>query len=411
MVYEITRGWTPGKVTPIFTAIIFFLILAAGILPVSASDTAGALPTDVCTNTGPVCTDASAHVTSDSSGPLDGTLCIYYFYGNGCPHCARIKPFIEEMAAKYPRVQVKTFEIYFNSSNQEMYRDFLARYTVKTEGVPAVFIGPKAFIGEDTIRDNLEKEIVYANSHESICPATYSAREGPLQDISPGRNIDLTVPAVVAAALVDSINPCAFAVLIFLLTYLISLRDKRRVLLSGLVYISAVFIAYFVSGLGLFAVIQQTGIAGPVATVAAVIAVLAGIINIIDAVRDRAVPLLSIPSSQKDRIRGYVTRATLPAAFILGILVSIVELPCTGGVYLAILGLLSSTMTLSAGLPYLLLYNLIFVLPLIVILCIVYAGVSADTLENMQGRGRRWMRGAIGIFLVVLGALMLSGIL
>jgi len=73
--------------------------------------------------------------------------------------------------------------------------------------------------------------------------------------------------------------------------------------------------------------------------------------------------------------------------------------------------MLSSSMTLSAGLPYLLLYNAIFVLPLVVILLVVYAGVSADTLETMRLGGRRWMRGMIGVFLIVLGILMLSGIL
>jgi len=68
-------------------------------------------------------------------------------------------------------------------------------------------------------------------------------------------------------------------------------------------------------------------------------------------------------------------------------------------------------MTLTEGLPYLLLYNVIFVLPLLAILLVVYAGVSADTLETMRLGGRRWMRGIIGVFLIVLGLLMLSGIL
>jgi len=315
------------------------------------------------------------------------------------------------MSAKYSQIQVKSFEIYFNGSNQEMYRDFVARYEVKSDGIPAVFISEKALIGENIIRDNLEEEILYALSHESVCPETYSAREGTPHDISPGETIGLTIPAVIIAALVDSINPCAFAVLIFLLTYLVSLKERRRVLIAGLIYISAVFVVYFLSGLGLFVLVQQAGIAGIVAAVAAVIAIIAGIINVVDAVRDRSIPSLSIPSSQKDRIHAYVTQATLPAAFLLGALVSIVELPCTGGVYLAILGLLSSSMTLSAGLPYLLLYNAIFVAPLLVILLVVYAGVSADTLDTLRLGGRRWMRGMIGAFLIVLGILMLSGIL
>ncbi len=370
----------------------------------------GVAAVDVCDIQAP-CTETTSLISPSSSDGVTTSVCVYHFYGNGCPHCARIQPFIDEMSAKYPQIQVKSFEIYFNGSNQEMYRDFVARYEVKSDGIPAVFISDKALIGENIIRNNLEEEILYTLSHESVCPETYSAREGTPHDISPGEAIDLTIPAVITAALIDSINPCAFAVLIFLLTYLVSLKERRRVLIAGLIYISAVFVVYFLSGLGLFALVQQAGIAGLVATIAAIIAIIAGIINIADAVRDKVIPTLSIPASQKGRIQDYVTQATLPAAFLLGALVSIVELPCTGGVYLAILGMLSSSMTLVAGLPYLLLYNAIFVIPLIVILLVVYAGVSADTLETMRLGGRRWMRGMIGVFLIVLGILMLSGIL
>lgn len=370
----------------------------------------GAAATDICDIQVP-CTEMPVHPTPPSSTPVSGSLCIYHFYGDGCPHCARLRPFIDEMTAKYPQVQVKSYEIYFNGTHQAMYRDFVARYEVKSDGIPAVFIGGKALIGENIIRGHLENEIIFVTSHESTCPATYSARVGSPHDISPGESVYLTATAVVAAALVDSINPCAFAVLILLLTYLVSLRDRRRVLVAGIVYISAVFIVYFLSGLGLFILVQQAGIAGIVATIAAGIAIIAGIINLMDAVQDRAIPHLSIPVSQKERIHIYVTRATLPAAFILGALVSIAELPCTGGVYLAILGLLSSTMTFHAGLPYLLLYNAIFVAPLVLIMVSVYYGVSTDTLDTLQGRGKRWMRGIIGVFLIVLGILMLTGIL
>jgi len=413
MFYSMNAPENRRIVLPII-ALAALLLLAAAVPAVSAQSASGTVstaPADFCSLDVPVCSGDTAGTAPVSSLPANGTFCIYYFYGDGCPHCARIRPFIDGIAAKYPRAQLKSFEIYFNGTNQEMFRDFLSRYDVKTEGIPAVFISTKALVGEDIIRDNLGAAVHAAESGETVCPANYSVHAGIPQDISPVQKVDLTVPAVIAAALADSINPCAFAVLIFLLTYLVSLDDRRRVLLSGLVYISAVFLTYFASGLGLFAVIQQAGIAGIVATIAAVIAVIAGIINIADALRNRPVPLLSIPASRKDRIRAYVAEATLPAAFLLGILVSMVELPCTGGVYLAILGLLSTSMTPAAGLPYLVLYNLIFVAPLVLILVVVYAGVSADLLWHLQGSGRRWMRGAIGIFLVLLGVLMLTGIL
>ena len=102
-------------------------------------------------------------------------------------------------------------------------------------------------------------------------------------------------------------------------------------------------------------------------------------------------------------------KATVPSAIVLGVLVSLFELPCTGGVYLAILGLLSSKMTLMQGIPYLFLYNLIFVMPLIIILFMVYKGVSPEKVDKWRLEKRNWMKLAMGIVLIILGIIMLKG--
>jgi len=86
-----------------------------------------------------------------------------------------------------------------------------------------------------------------------------------------------------------------------------------------------------------------------------------------------------------------------------------VELPCTGGVYLAILGLIGDRMTLPEGIPYLLLYNLIFVIPLILILLVVYWGGTPERMEAYRAGSRRWVRLLIGVMMVALGAAMLLG--
>src|SRR5512135_1367354 len=75
-------------------------------------------------------------------------ICIYYFYGQGCPHCANIRPFINEMVAKYSRVRLYEYEIYFNSTNQALFQDFVSRYELTQAGVPALFIGDQALAGE-----------------------------------------------------------------------------------------------------------------------------------------------------------------------------------------------------------------------------------------------------------------------
>jgi Cytochrome c biogenesis protein len=235
--------------------------------------------------------------------------------------------------------------------------------------------------------------------------------KGVPDDISPGQAIDLTIPSVIVAAIVDSINPCAFAVLIFLLVYLTSLQVRNRILTVGTAYILTVFIVYFLSGLGFFVLIQTAGITDIVFNVAAIIAILAGIINLKDFFWYGRGISLSIPESRKESIKHFVLKASIPSAILLGGLVSMVELPCTGGIYLAILGLLSSRMTIVQGIPYLLIYNAIFVLPLIVILLGVYYGVSPERMESWRGEEKRWMRLAMGCVMIALGALMLFGML
>ncbi|OPY39082.1 MAG: Cytochrome C biogenesis protein transmembrane region [Methanoregula sp. PtaU1.Bin051] len=133
-------------------------------------------------------------------------------------------------------------------------------------------------------------------------------------------------------------------------------------------------------------------------------------IDIAEVLLRREIFTLAIPVSKKAAIDEYVKRASVPSAIILGAVVSMVELPCTGGVYLAILGLLGDRMTLAEGIPYLLLYNLIFVLPLILILLVVYWGGTPERMEAYRAGSRRRVRLLIGIVMVALGVAMLAGV-
>ncbi|MFH1511585.1 MAG: hypothetical protein ABIF10_07895, partial [Candidatus Woesearchaeota archaeon] len=214
--------------------------------------------------------------------PAGKEICIFFFYGNGCPHCARIEPLIDKLENKYPQTSIERKEIYFNSTNQELFRDFIDRYQIEIPGVPAVFIGDRALMGEQEIADKLEDSILYFNQNGPICPETYIKEESKPYDISPTKKIELTLPAVVTAALVDSINPCAFAVMIFLLVYLSGMGARHRIIKVGLTYIAIIFLVYFFSGLGLLQVIQTTGLTRIIYNTAAAIAIVAGLINIKD---------------------------------------------------------------------------------------------------------------------------------
>jgi len=221
----------------------------------------------------------------------------------------------------------------------------------------------------------------------------------------------VTLGTVTVAALIDSINPCAFSVLIFLLVYLLAIRAEKRLWKVGLVYIGTVFLVYFFSGLGLFAIIQATNITRIIIKIAAVLAILAGLINVKDFFWPDKGFSLKIPESKKPVIEKYIKQATLPAAVTLGFLVSLFELPCTGSVYLAILSLLANKMTKISAIPYLLYYNFLFILPLLIILFLVAKGFSPEHLEKWRQGSRGWLRLIMGLVLVLLGLSMLLGII
>jgi len=214
---------------------------------------------------------------------------------------------------------------------------------------------------------------------------------------------------VVACALIDSVNPCAFAVLVFLLLSIITLESRQRVLAVGGAYIAAVFLFYLLSGIGLFTIVQQTGFSSVLFIGAAILAIILGLVNVIDVIRKNEGFILAIPESRKTTVERYIRDASLPGAFVLGILVGIFELPCTGGIYLAILGLMSKTLTFGQGFPYLLLYNFIFVLPLIAILLVVAFGLSVEKVHSWRLENRRMLRLLIGLSMIAIGIVMLSG--
>jgi cytochrome c biogenesis protein CcdA len=230
----------------------------------------------------------------------------------------------------------------------------------------------------------------------------------PADNCSP--ETQLTVPLVIFSAMVDSINPCAFSVLIFLMVSLVAAGDRKRILLVGGVYISAVFIFYLLSGIGLFSAIHLSGLSFWISMIGALVAIGLGLFGVIDTLVKKEGFVLGIPESKKAVIEEYIKKASLPAAFTLGILVGIFELPCTGGIYLAILGLMSRDMTITQGLPYLVLYNFIFVLPLILIVVIVAFGIPPERADAWRVRNRRTLRIIVALVMIAIGAIILFGL-
>jgi cytochrome c-type biogenesis protein len=174
---------------------------------------------------------------------------------------------------------------------------------------------------------------------------------------------------VLGAGLLDGINPCAFSVLFLFMAFLFTLqRARSQMLQAGLVYIAAIYVTYLAIGLGILRVFTLSSEPHLIAKIGAGLMIVLGLVNIKDTFwygRWFSLGVLKVGAETRAR---WMQKATLPATAVLGFLVGICEFPCTGGVYVGVLGLLAAQTTYLAGLGYLVLYNVMFVLPLVAIL-------------------------------------------
>lgn len=215
------------------------------------------------------------------------------------------------------------------------------------------------------------------------------------------------LPLVGVSALIDSVNPCAFSILLLTIAFLFSIGKLRESIVKiGGLYILGIFFAYLLIGLGIFHALHIFDTPHFMAKIGAVLLIGLGTINLINEFFPAFPVKLKIPHAAHHKIAGLMERASLPAAFALGALVGVCEFPCTGGPYLMVLGLLHDNVTYLKGVGYLFLYNVIFVLPLVLILAIASNRGLLEKIKAWQQQERTNMRLGGGIAMIILGVLI-----
>ena len=215
------------------------------------------------------------------------------------------------------------------------------------------------------------------------------------------------LPLVVVAALIDSINPCAFSILILTIAFLFSIGKLRSSVLEiGSAYILGIFLVYTLIGLGILQALHIFNTPHFMANVGAVLLIALGLINITNQLVPAFPIKLRIPHAAHHRMAELMEKGSLPSAFVLGGLVGLCEFPCTGGPYLMVLGLLHDQTTHTAGLAYLMLYNVLFILPLVIILLIAGEKTLVEKLQAWKQRETGTMRFGGGIAMIALGTII-----
>ncbi len=378
---------------------------------------------------------------------------VYLFWGDGCPHCHHEKAFLQKLKEKYPTLTVKDHEVWHDPVNKEMYRRMAAAYGLAGGNVPATFIDFQSWIGYDEGKAK-EMEEAISRCVQAACldpeevmkkapepapvagttrtladmiaaegikppPVPPPAREEPatvqlplLGAVDPS-TVSLPVLTVVLAGL-DGFNPCAFFVLLMLLSLMVHAQSRPKMLLVGGVFVffsGFVYFLFMAAWLNLFLIMGQVN---TITTVAGLVAVVIAVINIKDYFWFKQGVSLTISqkaqASLLARMRGLIQTGSLGGMIagtaVLALLANLYELLCTAGFPMVF----TRALTLQHLPPaqyylYLVFYNVIYVLPLLVIVFMFAATLGSRKLTEQEGRVLKLVSGlmmlGLGCVLVV----------
>ena len=339
--------------------------------------------------------------------PADQPLRVVYFHSPSCHDCQRVKSFLPRISGRWGgRIALELR----NVEDMDVFNELLKyekHYKATVASPPAIFVGDKALVGNEAILKQLDAAIAgsLANGTATFRPEPVAPDKAGLarQEAVPGeilRRFESFAPAAVAlAGLVDGVNPCAFTTIVFFLSMLAYLgKSKRDLAVVGAGFTAAVFATYFLLGLGLLGAMKSFSVSSGLSSgVACGVGILAFILagwSFWDFVQykrtgDASKLTLGLPKSIKARIHkviraGLTTRGLVVGSVSVGFLVSILESLCTGQVYLPTIVFVSRAPGLRAGaIGYLMLYNVMFIVPLVGILALAYLGVRSEALGNM----------------------------
>jgi len=350
-----------------------------------------------------------------------------YFYTAGCQDCDRVGLDLNYVEKTYAQVQIDRFDMEQNQALAEWLGGQLSVPSGERLASPAVFIGSEHLSGERLVLSNLEAAVQknLPSGTEAVWEQFTSQGQQQAQESLIQRYKSLGALTVVGAGLVNGLNPCAFVTIVFFLSYLTFMgRRGREILLVGLMFTLGVFLAYLLAGLGLSRLLQP--LAGVQATLktwvfalTALLCVALAAVSLHDYVKARQgkthemkLKMSLDVRKQVNRVirEGSKMRAFYLVAFVLGAAVSLIQLTCTSPIYVGILFLIHDVPEMqSNAFFYLLMYNLAYVVPLMVIFLLAYYGTSSEQLGQFITKRTPLIKAmTVVVFLVLAGWLVYS---
>jgi len=378
----------------------------------------------------------AAEIRWTGGDPDAETLVLYYFYSDTCPHCLEARPFVEELGRK-DWIELQAREVTQDRDNARLYVRMAGELGEKARSVPGFLYCGQMRVGYD-VAETTGASILSDLEACRADPAAYIAARAPDAAEPSAAGSDAEVPVLgmidadawalpvltVVIAGLDAFNPCAFFVLLFLMSIMVHAGSRARMLLVGAVFViisGLVYFAFMAAWLNAFLLIGELR---AVTVIAGVVAVGLALFNIKDYFWFQKGPSLSIPESAKpglfQRMRGLVGEKSLAAVLtgtaVLAVAANSYELLCTAGfpmVYTRILTLREVDPVVYY--LYLALYNFVYVIPLLIIVTVFVMKFGQHKLSEREGRVLKLLSGMMmlalgGVMLVAPAALNQAGV-
>lgn len=215
------------------------------------------------------------------------------------------------------------------------------------------------------------------------------------------------LPLVLVSSILDSVHPCSFSILLITIAFLFSVQmTRKRILQIGGIYIAGIFAAYLLIGLGLLKVLHLFNTPHFMGKLGASLLIAFGIINLVNRFFPKFPIKLKLPPAAHTAMSRLMGKTSVLAAFGLGLLVGICQFPCMGGPYLMVIGLLRDQVTYFAGFGYLLLYNIILIIPLVAVLWIAADKILLEKVQEWKMVNMNGVRLWAGLAMIILGFLI-----
>jgi len=357
------------------------------------------------------------HAQAKIDSPAISLQCnvVEIFSEAGCPHCANAYKFLNQLQAGYPKISVIKRDVFEDNNNLKRLIELSEAFNIERPGVPSFYICEEFLVGFDSHTTGEQiKQLLGLSSNKVVPTAILNKEEVSLPWIGTV-NVQQygLLSFTIIIGLIDGFNPCAMWVLLFLLSLLVNVKNRKRIFMIAGTFVlvsGAVYFAFMAAWLNVFLII---GFSRTLQIIVAAIAIIIGAIHVKDFFAWKRGISLSIPESSKSQLYARVRRVihtenilvALLGVIVVAMLVSFLELLCTAGLPALYTHILSSqVLSKFQYYYYLVIYNLAYIFDDALMVSIVIYTLRRCKIQERQGR---WLKLFSGSMILLLGGLLL----